>query len=113
MAVGPETGQLCILTLSLSGMIIYIVRLGDDIVVQHKLIMDDHIGRFSVVSALHTGQLLVTTRNMDLGQCLSTLVHYQEFQGSFLTNLTWDSCKSIAYRDHSWYLTTFGLTFCY
>ena len=101
VALGPQIGQLCILRWSSSytSMIIYIAHLGDDVMLQHVL-MTDKIGPYSVISALHTGQLLVTTRNMDLGQCLS--VHYQELQGShrFLTNLTRDSCKSIAYRDH-------------
>ncbi len=98
VAVGPQTGQLCIFRSSSSGMIIDIVSLGDDVTVQQTLNMSSKIGPSSDISALHTGQILVTTRNYDLARCYSAL--YQEQQMSFLTNLTQESCRSIAYRDH-------------
>ncbi len=98
VAVGPQTGQLCIFRWSSSGMIIDIVSLGDDVTVQQTLTVSSKIEHFSAISALHTGQVLVTTWNSDQCQCYSGL--YQEQQMSFLTNFTQESCTSIAYRDH-------------
>ncbi len=98
VAVGPQTGQLCIFRSSSRGMVIDIVSVGDGVTVQQTLTMSSKIGRFSGISALHTGQILVTTPNLDLLNCSSAL--YQEQQMSLLTNLTQESCTSIAYRDH-------------
>ncbi len=82
VALGPQTGQLCILGWSPNGtMTIYIVHLGDDVTVQQTLTMSSEIGPYSVISTLHTGLILVTTRNMDMGQILSALINTTEASG--------------------------------
>ncbi len=99
VAVGPQTAQLCILRWSPNGMALYIVHIGAEITVEHTLSMPERIKFFSVISALHTGQVLVTMRGIEKARCFSVLYQEQR-QLSFLTNLTQESCTSIAYRDH-------------
>ncbi len=100
VAVGPQTGQLCVFGWSYSDRHynVHIVSLGDVPTIQRTLIMPDQLKLVSSVSALHTDQLLVTTQDTALAQCASVLNQGRNL--SYLTNLTHESCTLIAYRDH-------------
>ncbi len=103
VAVGPQTGQLCVsVRYSIDRHFnVLVVSLGNVCTIQRTLTMPDRIKGFPWISALHaasTDQVLVTTLETDLAQCTSVL--YKGHQPSFLTNLTHESCVSIAHRDH-------------
>ncbi len=118
VAVGPQTGQLCVLVWQSNDrhMKIYIVSLGDSLgitdrrsgplwsdvsMIQRTLIMPDQMKGIPVISAVHTAstdQVLVTTQYLNKPRCSSVL--YRGRQLSFLANLTHESCVPIAYKDH-------------
>ena len=102
VAVGPETGQLCVsVWYSINRHIDVLVSFGDVFTIQRALTMPDRIKGFPKISTLHAAsadQVLVTTGDPDLRQCSSVL--YQGRNLSYLTNLTHESCVSIGYRDH-------------
>ncbi len=94
VAVGPQSGLLCIMGRYGT---IHIVSVGDNVMVIPRLPMPDQMKLAISILALHTGQVLMTTMDLNLTQCSSVL--YQELQPSLLTNLTQNSCTSIEYKD--------------
>ena len=98
VAVGPQTGQLCILRRSFNYMTIYIVSLSNDAIANIRFFIPGQTNPISTSSALHTGQVLITMVDVDFAECV--LVLYQEGHLSDLTNFTHESCSSIAYKDH-------------